>query len=99
MRICYLDSHEAGQCCYLVIQKTYYVHYSCFSSICGLFIEFPSHIQLNCLFNFIIVLGMYYCIMYVFFYVYILLYCVVYVLLNCVVLLYGVALSFLSVLG
>jgi hypothetical protein len=29
----YLDCHEAGLCCYLVIQKTYYIHYSYFTYI------------------------------------------------------------------
>jgi hypothetical protein len=39
MRVCYLDCHEGGLCCYLVTQKPYYVHYSCFTSICVLFTD------------------------------------------------------------
>jgi hypothetical protein len=40
MRICYLDCHEAGLCCYLVIHiETYYVYCSCFTSICDLFTD------------------------------------------------------------
>jgi hypothetical protein len=40
MRICYLDWHEAGLCCYLVIHiETYYIHYSCFTCICDLFTD------------------------------------------------------------
>jgi hypothetical protein len=42
MHVCYLDCHEAGLCCYLVIYiETYYAHYSCFTSICGLFTDSP----------------------------------------------------------
>jgi hypothetical protein len=42
MRVCYLDCHEVGLCCYLVIHiETYYVHYSCFTSICDLFTDSP----------------------------------------------------------
>jgi hypothetical protein len=37
MHICYLDCHEVGMCCYLVIHKeNYYIHYSCFTLICDL---------------------------------------------------------------
>jgi hypothetical protein len=37
MSVCYLDCHEAGLCCYLVIYiKIYYIHYNCFTSICEL---------------------------------------------------------------
>jgi hypothetical protein len=36
MRVCNLDRHEAGL-------KTYYVHYSCFTSICDLFTDSPSY--------------------------------------------------------
>jgi hypothetical protein len=44
MRICYLDYHEAGLGCYLVIHiKTYYVHYRCLTSICDLFTDSPSY--------------------------------------------------------
>jgi hypothetical protein len=42
MLICYLDCHEAGVCCYLVIQKIYYIHYSCFTFICDLFTDSSS---------------------------------------------------------
>jgi hypothetical protein len=42
MRICYLNCHETGPCCYLVLHiETYYIHYSCFTSICHLFIDSP----------------------------------------------------------
>jgi hypothetical protein len=41
MHVCYLDCHEAGLCWYLVIHKTYYVHYSYFTSICDLFTASP----------------------------------------------------------
>jgi hypothetical protein len=44
MRVCYLDCHEAGLRCYLVIQKTYYVHYSCFTCVCDQFTDSPSYI-------------------------------------------------------
>jgi hypothetical protein len=43
MRVCYLDSHEARLCCYLVIQKTYYAHYRCFTSTCDLVTHSPSY--------------------------------------------------------
>jgi hypothetical protein len=37
---CYLDCHEAGLCCYLVIHmENYYVHYNCFTPICDLFTD------------------------------------------------------------
>jgi hypothetical protein len=36
MRVCYLDRHEAGLCCYLVIH--------CFTSICDLFTDCPSYL-------------------------------------------------------
>jgi hypothetical protein len=43
MHVCYLDCHEAGVCCYLVITlKTYYVHYSWFTAIFDLFTDSPS---------------------------------------------------------
>jgi hypothetical protein len=45
MRVCYLDCHEPGLCCYLAIYiETYYVHYSCFTSICDLLTD--SHVEL-----------------------------------------------------
>jgi hypothetical protein len=47
MRVCYLDYHEAGLCCYLVIQKAYYVYYNCFTSIYDLFTDSPSYLQLE----------------------------------------------------
>jgi hypothetical protein len=90
MRVCYFDCHEAGLCCYLVIQ-TYYVHYSCFTSICDVFTDSPWYIG-YVFYCFGYVLLYVYCIGYVLFYVCVLLYCVVYVLLYCVVLLYSVAL-------
>jgi hypothetical protein len=37
--VCYLDCHEAGLWCYLVIQKAHYIHYSCFTPICDLFTD------------------------------------------------------------
>jgi hypothetical protein len=37
MRVYYLDCYEAGLCCYLVIHKSYYVNYGCFTSIYDLF--------------------------------------------------------------
>jgi hypothetical protein len=42
MLICYLDYHEVGLCCQLVIhiEKTHILHYSCFTSICDLFTVF-----------------------------------------------------------
>jgi hypothetical protein len=43
MPVCYLDCHEVGLCCCLMIQKTYYIHYSCFTSICDLFADSPSY--------------------------------------------------------
>jgi hypothetical protein len=46
MRVCYLDCHETGLYRYLVIQKTYFIHYSCFTSICDLFTDSPSYILL-----------------------------------------------------
>jgi hypothetical protein len=56
MLVCYLDCHEAGLCCYLVIpvHKICYVLYSCFTSICELFTNCPSYFYLNeCYYNFI----------------------------------------------
>jgi hypothetical protein len=47
MRVCYLDCHEAGPCCYLMIQKTNYIHHSCFTSICDLFSDSPSYFSHN----------------------------------------------------
>jgi hypothetical protein len=45
--VCYLDCHEAGLSFYLVIYwKTYYVHYSCFISICVLFTDSPSQLHI-----------------------------------------------------
>jgi hypothetical protein len=42
----FIDYHEAGLCCYLVIHiETYYVHYSCFTSICDLFTASPSYYE------------------------------------------------------
>jgi hypothetical protein len=44
MRVCYLDCHEVGLCCYLVIHiENLYVHYSRFTSICDLFTDTPSY--------------------------------------------------------
>jgi hypothetical protein len=43
MRFWYIDCHDAELCYYLVIQKTYYVHYKCFTSICDLFTDSPSY--------------------------------------------------------
>jgi hypothetical protein len=43
MRVCYLDCHEAELCCYLVIHIENIHHYSCFTSICDLFIDYPSY--------------------------------------------------------
>jgi hypothetical protein len=46
LRVCYLECHEAGLCCYLVIHienLQYYVHYSCCTSICDLFTDSPFH--------------------------------------------------------
>jgi hypothetical protein len=43
MRVCYLDCHEVGLCCYLVIY--YYIHYSCFTSICDVFTDSPSYVS------------------------------------------------------
>jgi hypothetical protein len=40
MQVCYLDCHEAG-----LTQKTYYVHYSYYTSICDPFTTCPSYIQ------------------------------------------------------
>jgi hypothetical protein len=44
MRELYLDCHEVELCCpnYWYTQKTYYVHYRCFTSICDLFTDSPS---------------------------------------------------------
>jgi hypothetical protein len=40
MRVCYLDCHEAGLCCYLVIQC--YIKDSCFiTPFCDLFSDSP----------------------------------------------------------
>jgi hypothetical protein len=37
LRVCYVDCHEAGQCCYLVIHiENLLRHYSCFTCICVL---------------------------------------------------------------
>jgi hypothetical protein len=48
MSICYLDCHEARLSCYLVIHiETYYVHYSCFTSICDVFTNFSSHMSIS----------------------------------------------------
>jgi hypothetical protein len=44
IRVCYLDCHDAGLCCYLVVQKTYYIHYSYFISICDPFTDSSSQI-------------------------------------------------------
>jgi hypothetical protein len=42
MRVCYLDCHEAGLCCYLVIHiETYYGHYSGFTSILTYLLSLP----------------------------------------------------------
>jgi hypothetical protein len=41
MRVCYLDCHEAGLCCCLVIQKTYYIHYSCLTSFVMYLLTLP----------------------------------------------------------
>jgi hypothetical protein len=44
MRFCYLDCHEDRLCRYLVMRKkTYYVLYSCFTPICGLFTDSSSN--------------------------------------------------------
>jgi hypothetical protein len=46
MRIWYLDYHKGGLCCYLVIPSdTYYVHYSCVTSICDIFTDPPSYLH------------------------------------------------------
>jgi hypothetical protein len=43
IRVRYLDCHEAGLCCYLVMHtENPYLHYSCFTSICDLFTDSPS---------------------------------------------------------
>jgi hypothetical protein len=43
MLVRYLDCHEAGLCCYLMVtQKTYYL-LQLFTFICDLFTEFPSY--------------------------------------------------------
>jgi hypothetical protein len=45
MRVCYLDCHKAELCCYLRVHiETYYVNYSCFTSICDIFTDSPSYI-------------------------------------------------------
>jgi hypothetical protein len=45
MRPCYLDCHEDGLCCYLVLHiENLLRHYSCFSSICDLFMDSPSQL-------------------------------------------------------
>jgi hypothetical protein len=42
MHVCYIDCHGAGLCCYLVIHiGNLFIHYSCFTSICDLFTDFP----------------------------------------------------------
>jgi hypothetical protein len=52
MRVCYVDCHEAGLCCYLVTHiKTYYVRYSCFTSIFELFTDSPSYFKAQLLVN------------------------------------------------
>jgi hypothetical protein len=44
MRVRYLDCLEAGLCCYLVRHiETYYVRYSCSTSVCDLFTDSASH--------------------------------------------------------
>jgi hypothetical protein len=43
MRVFYLDCHEAGLCCYLVIHIG--VHCSCFTSIYALFTDSPSYVH------------------------------------------------------
>jgi hypothetical protein len=44
VRVCYIDCHEAGLCCYVLIHienlKIYYIHYSCFTSISDLFSDY-----------------------------------------------------------
>jgi hypothetical protein len=43
-----LYCYEDGLCCYLVTYiKTYYVHYSCFTSICDLFTYSPSYLNVG----------------------------------------------------
>jgi hypothetical protein len=45
-RVCYLDCHEAGLCCYLVIHiGNLYVLYRCLTSICDMFTESPPYIR------------------------------------------------------
>jgi hypothetical protein len=42
MHVCYLDCHEAGLCCYLMMHiENLYIHYSCFTSICHPFTGSP----------------------------------------------------------
>jgi hypothetical protein len=44
LHVCFLDCHEAGLCCYLVIHiENYYIHHNCFTSICDLFTDSPSY--------------------------------------------------------
>jgi hypothetical protein len=44
MRICYLDCHEAGLCCYLVTHMQNLLHpLHCFTSIWDLFTDYPSY--------------------------------------------------------
>jgi hypothetical protein len=40
-RVCYLNCHEAGLCCYLVIRtlQNYYISYRCYNSICDFFTD------------------------------------------------------------
>jgi hypothetical protein len=46
MLVCYLDCHDSGLCCYLVIHIwNLYVHYICVTSIFDLLTEAPSWIQ------------------------------------------------------
>jgi hypothetical protein len=49
MRVCYLDCHEVGLYCYLVIhmENLYFIHYSSFTSICDLFTNSPSYLILH----------------------------------------------------
>jgi hypothetical protein len=48
MLFCYLDCREAALFCYLVlyIEKNYYIHYSCFTSICDPFTDSSSYIYI-----------------------------------------------------
>jgi hypothetical protein len=46
MRVCYLDCYNDGLCCYLVIhRKSITFNYSCFTSICDIFIDSPSYLS------------------------------------------------------